>query len=53
MGSYGASTDIDELVSKLALEEKLSLLAASDWWRTTVIERSDIFIPSIKVMKQG
>ncbi|KAL2833969.1 glycoside hydrolase superfamily [Aspergillus pseudoustus] len=33
---------------KLILEEKVSLLAAVDWWRTPVIQRDDVFVPHIK-----
>jgi beta-glucosidase len=35
--------------SKLNLEEKISLLAAKDWWRTPVIQRDNVFVPHIKV----
>lgn len=37
-----------DLVSKLTVEEKVSLLAAVDWWRTPTIKRDDVFIPHIK-----
>jgi hypothetical protein len=37
------------LLDRLTLEEKISLLAAVDWWRTPTIERDDVFIPHIKV----
>ncbi|RGP77235.1 hypothetical protein FLONG3_4750 [Fusarium longipes] len=38
-----------DLVSKLTVEEKVSLLAAVDWWRTPTIKRDDVFIPHIKM----
>ncbi|KAL3476993.1 glycoside hydrolase superfamily [Aspergillus californicus] len=38
----------ETLLSKLTLEEKVSLLAAVDWWRTPVINRDDVFVPHIK-----
>ncbi|KAL9562632.1 hypothetical protein ACKAV7_013196 [Fusarium commune] len=37
-----------ELISKLTVEEKVSLLAAVDWWRTPTIKRDNVFIPHIK-----
>ncbi len=40
--------NIDDLLAKLTLEEKASLLAAKDWWRTPVIEREGVFVPHIK-----
>ncbi|KAL2783948.1 glycoside hydrolase superfamily [Aspergillus keveii] len=43
-----SSTQIDILLKKLTLEEKVSLLAAVDWWRTPVIDRDDVFVPHIK-----
>ena len=39
----------DALLNRLSLEEKVSLLAAADWWRTPAIERDGVFIPHIKV----
>ncbi|KAL4806313.1 glycoside hydrolase superfamily [Aspergillus unguis] len=39
---------ISTLLIKLTLEEKVSLLAAVDWWRTPVIQRDDVFVPHIK-----
>ncbi|KAL2814385.1 glycoside hydrolase superfamily [Aspergillus cavernicola] len=39
---------IEALVNKLTLEEKVSLLAAVDWWRTPVIQRDDVFVPHLK-----
>lgn len=43
------SQSVQTLLSKLTLEEKVSLLAAVDWWRTPVIKRDDVFVPHIKV----
>ncbi|EMT71647.1 glycoside hydrolase superfamily [Fusarium oxysporum II5] len=43
-----ASQTTIELISKLTVEEKVSLLAAVDWWRTPTIKRDDVFIPHIK-----
>ncbi|KAL4874018.1 glycoside hydrolase superfamily [Aspergillus spectabilis] len=40
--------DIQTLLSKLTIEEKVSLLSAVDWWRTPVIKREDVFVPHIK-----
>lgn len=40
---------IDEILGKLTIEEKISLLSATDWWRTPVIDRSEVFVPHIKV----
>ncbi|KAL3456427.1 glycoside hydrolase superfamily [Aspergillus heterothallicus] len=42
------SHDIDALLDKLTLEEKVSLLAAVDWWRTPAIKRDDVFVPHLK-----
>lgn len=49
MGSVQVEVDTNEILSKLTLDEKVSLLAAVDWWRTPVIEREGVFIPHIKV----
>lgn len=49
MGSIESGVDTVQLLSKLTLTEKVSLLAAKDWWRTPVIEREGIFVPHIKV----
>lgn len=38
--------DVDDLVTKLQTEEKISLLSAPNWWNTTPIPRLDI--PSIR-----
>ncbi|KAF4972513.1 hypothetical protein FSARC_937 [Fusarium sarcochroum] len=38
-----------ELVKKLTIDEKVQLLSATDWWRTPVIKRDDVFIPHIKM----
>ncbi|KAH7336659.1 glycoside hydrolase superfamily [Rhexocercosporidium sp. MPI-PUGE-AT-0058] len=38
-----------DLLDCLTLKEKVSLLAAADWWRTPTIERDDVFIPHIKM----
>ncbi|RSL89783.1 hypothetical protein CEP51_001062 [Fusarium floridanum] len=40
--------DVDELLSKLTLNEKISLLSAVDWWRTPIIEREGVFVPHLK-----
>ncbi|KAF7557701.1 hypothetical protein G7Z17_g399 [Cylindrodendrum hubeiense] len=40
--------DIPALLAGLTLEEKISLLAGVDWWRTPVIKRDDVFVPHIK-----
>ncbi|PVI02837.1 glycoside hydrolase family 3 protein [Periconia macrospinosa] len=36
-------------LSQLTLEEKISLLAAKDWWRTPTIRRDNVFVPHIKM----
>lgn len=41
--------NVDALLTQLTLEEKVSLLAARDWWRTPVIQREEVFVPHIKV----
>ncbi|KAK7043724.1 hypothetical protein VNI00_008336 [Paramarasmius palmivorus] len=38
---------IPELISKLTIEEKISLLGAPNWWNTTPIER--LGIPSVRM----
>ncbi|RDW61455.1 hypothetical protein BP5796_11347 [Coleophoma crateriformis] len=49
MGSIRhVEVDTDQLLSKLTLDEKVSLLAAKDWWRTPVIDRDDVFVPHVK-----
>jgi hypothetical protein len=45
----GAFDYIDDILRRLTLEEKVRLLAAKDWWRTSVIERDGIFVPHVKV----
>lgn len=40
--------DIDGLLEKLTLNERISLLSAKDWWRTPVIDREGVFVPHIK-----
>jgi beta-glucosidase len=40
-------TDIENLISKMTLDEKISLLAGADLWKTVAIER--LGIPSFKV----
>ncbi|KAH7367707.1 glycoside hydrolase superfamily [Plectosphaerella cucumerina] len=42
------SSDTAALIAKLTLEEKASLLAGVDWWRTAIIKRDDVFVPHIK-----
>ena len=39
--------DVDTLLKELTIEEKLSLLAGSDWWHTVEIPRLNI--PSVRV----
>jgi hypothetical protein len=39
--------DIDSLLAQLTLEEKVSLLAGADTWRTAAIPR--LSIPAVKV----
>lgn len=41
--------DVPAILSELSLEEKISLLAGVDWWRTPVIKRDNVFVPHIKV----
>lgn len=53
MGSFSRAIDVDDILVKLTLEEKVSLLAASDWWRTTIIERDGVFVPHIKVSESS
>ncbi|KAK7414938.1 hypothetical protein QQX98_006263 [Neonectria punicea] len=43
-----ASRNIPALLGDLTIEEKISLLAGVDWWRTAVIERDNVFVPHIK-----
>ncbi len=38
---------IDELVGQMTLEEKVSLLAGTDWWHTATVER--LAIPPLKM----
>lgn len=52
MGSMRSNVDIDSLLSQLTREEKVSLLSATDWWRTPVIQRDGFTIPHIKVRYQ-
>ncbi|KAF2222789.1 glycoside hydrolase superfamily [Elsinoe ampelina] len=40
--------DTSAILSLLTLEEKVSLLAATDWWRTPAIDRPEVFVPQIK-----
>jgi beta-glucosidase len=49
MGSIASNVDTLQLLGKLTLEEKVSLLAAKDWWRTPIIDRDGVFVPHIKV----
>ncbi|KAH7152676.1 glycoside hydrolase superfamily [Dactylonectria macrodidyma] len=42
------AVDIPALLSELTLEEKISLLAGVDWWRTAIIKRDGVFVPHIK-----
>lgn len=41
------NASIPELISKLKVEEKISLLSAPNWWNTTAIER--LGIPAIRM----
>ncbi|KAH7018178.1 glycoside hydrolase superfamily [Microdochium trichocladiopsis] len=43
-----STIDTEHILSQLTLEEKISLLAAVDWWRTPVIKRDGLFVPHIK-----
>lgn len=38
---------IPELVQRLTLDEKISLLAGPNWWNTSAIERLDI--PAVRM----
>lgn len=38
---------IPELVQKLSLDEKISLLAGPDWWNTSAIDRLEI--PAVRM----
>lgn len=49
MDTSASPVDLEALLGKLTLEEKVSILAATDWWRTPVIKRDDVFVPHIKV----
>jgi hypothetical protein len=49
MGSVPTEVNVDNILSKLTLKEKVSLLAAKDWWRTPIIKRDGVFVPHIKV----
>lgn len=49
MVSSNYAVDVPALLAKLTLKEKISLLSATDWWRTPVIERPGVFVPHIKV----
>ncbi|GAA5891753.1 hypothetical protein JCM6882_006195 [Rhodosporidiobolus microsporus] len=42
-----ADTDLHALLARLSVQEKISLLAAPDWWTTTAIPR--VGVPSIKM----
>jgi beta-glucosidase len=41
------TADVSELVAKLKMDEKISLLGAPNWWNTTSIPR--LGIPSIRM----
>lgn len=41
------NADVDELVSKLSLDEKVLLLGAPNWWNTNKIER--VGVPSVRM----
>lgn len=49
MSPQAVEVDTAEILSRLTLEEKVSLLAAKDWWRTHTIDREGVFVPQIKV----
>jgi hypothetical protein len=51
MAAYTTPSDeeLEILLEKLTREERVSLLAAVDWWRTPIIKRDDVFVPHIKV----
>src|SRR3712207_9228156 len=46
-GSTSISGRIEDLLGQLTLEEKVSLLAGADTWRTVAVER--LGIPSLKM----
>ncbi|KAF9873873.1 hypothetical protein CkaCkLH20_08607 [Colletotrichum karsti] len=48
MAPETSQVDVHALLAKLTREEKVSLLAAVDWWRTLTIERDGVFVPHIK-----
>ncbi|KAF2458814.1 glycoside hydrolase superfamily [Lineolata rhizophorae] len=48
MGPANTTPNLRELVGKLTLEEKVSLLSGVDWWRTARIERDGVFVPQLK-----
>ncbi|KAJ9156016.1 Beta-glucosidase [Pleurostoma richardsiae] len=41
--------EISDILSRLTLEEKISFLAGTDWWRTPVIKRDGVFVPHLKL----
>ncbi|KXJ89473.1 glycoside hydrolase superfamily [Microdochium bolleyi] len=43
-----STIDTERILAQLTLDEKISLLAAADWWRTPVIDRDGVFVPHIK-----
>jgi hypothetical protein len=49
MGSIASDIDTFQILGKLTLDEKISLLAAKDWWRTEIVDRDGVFVPQIKV----
>ncbi|KAF2494799.1 glycoside hydrolase [Lophium mytilinum] len=48
MATTQPTPDIRDLLRRLTLEEKVSLLAGADWWRTVRIEREGVFVPQVK-----
>ncbi|PSK37320.1 Beta-glucosidase 1 [Elsinoe australis] len=48
MSDSSLPRDVETILSRLSLEEKASLLSATDWWRTPAIDKKDVFVPHIK-----
>jgi hypothetical protein len=47
------STDIEEILSLLTLEEKVSLLAGADEWQTQGIERLGVGVVKVRTTNSG
>jgi beta-glucosidase len=49
MSDTPADDKVNDILSQLTLEEKVSLCGAADWWRTVAIKRNDtLLVPHIK-----